>query len=382
MPRLFVGNFHFEHELAASSGWKPSAALQRIAAERAVSWISLADDGDLIWTPEPISDEFWESLTNAGLPSVRGIVDLNSVPSNVREVVPWGWSAWTRAMCRETKSPNDSAVRTGNSREWSFALEQELSVALPGAARLERMEDFVELVRRSASEFSERVDEHAWIIKANFGMAARERLLGRGPTLSPPQQSWLSRRFAVGEAVFFEPWLRRRAEVGVQWTILPRGQGEPRLEGLTPLLCDAQGGYRGSEFSLDTSIPRAWQRVVEVCEQTAKRLQAIGYFGPLGIDAAIHEDMSGAEHVRPLQDINARFTMGRLALGFRRWLHVGERGVWRHGRTEELTSAAMIDAGREIDLTPPMVGSHPPTHGSRLWIGGADSQPARQTQVG
>ncbi len=372
MPRLFVGNFHFEHELTAVAGWHPSAALRRMSADRVVSWISLAEDGDLIWTPEPISEDFWNSLAKQGLPRVRGVVDLDSVAINVREVVPWGWSARIRAINGTTAQPSDSSVRQGNSREWSFAMEHELGVALIGAMRLERMDDLAEAVRRSASEFGEPVADHAWIVKANFGMAARERLLGRGPTLTPPQQSWLSRRLGADGAVYFEPWLLRRAEVGIQWTLPPLGQGAPKLEGVTPLLCDSQGGYRGSEFSLDVSIPHDWQRAVEVCEQVAKRLQALGYFGPLGIDAAIYEDSAGTAHVRPLQDINARHTMGRLALGFRRLLRSGERGVWRHGRSAEPTPPATIEPVREIDLTPPLVGGTPPTHGSWLCIREAD----------
>lgn len=382
MARLFVGNFDFEHELAAVSGWNPPVALRRMSAERSVSWISLADDGDLIWTPEPIPDEFWESLAKQGLPRVRGIVDLRSVAANVREVVPWGWSAWSRAIGGQTAQPSDSVVKLGNSREWSFALEQSLGVSLFGAARLERVEDLADAVSRSASDLGESVTDHAWVLKANFGMAARERLLGRGLTLMSAQRSWLSRRLAADGAVFFEPWMRRRTEVGIQWTVPPLNEGQPKLEGITPLLCDLQGGYRGSEFSLDASISHEWQYAVEICEQAATRLQTLGYWGPLGIDAAIYEDAAGALHVRPLQDINARYTMGRLALGFRRLLRGDDRGVWRHGQSEQFGSPTEGDVVCAIDLTPPFVGGHRPTSGSRLWIRGAGFQSARPMRAG
>ena len=363
MRRLFLGNFHFESELTSARGWNPSAALRRMSAERAPSWIALAEDGDLIWTPEPIADSFWESLAAQGLPRVRGLSRLIEAPEESLELVPWGWSAQARLFGAHTQQPSDDSVRMGNSREWSFELERQLGVALPGAARVERMEDLVDVVQFSAAQFGEPADKHAWVIKANFGLAARERMLGRGLTLTQLNEHWLQRRLKLDGAVYFEPWLQRRAEVGIQWTLPRLGQGRAKLEGVTPLLTDSQGGYRGSEFSRDDSIADEWQRAVEVCEQAATRLQTLGYFGPLGIDAAIYADSIGRTHLRPLQDINARYTMGRLALGFRRLLRGDERGVWRHGRIEELTQPAAV---REIHLTPPLVGDQPPTHGSRL----------------
>ncbi|MBC7815574.1 MAG: hypothetical protein IAG10_01600 [Planctomycetaceae bacterium] len=361
MRRLFLGNFHFESELAAARGWNPAASLLRMAAERAPSWIALAEEGDLIWTPEPIADSFWESLTAQGLPRVRS---MSEPPEEEFELVPWGWSLRSRMLGGRTAQPSDEAVRLGNSREWSFELEQQLGVALPGTAQIERIEEIADIVRRSASQFGESESEHAWVIKANFGMAARERILSRGSTLTTANERWLQRRLQSDGVVFFEPWLRRRAEVGIQWTLPKSGHGQPELRGITPLLTDKQGGYRGSEFSLDVIVPTEWQCAVDVSQQAALRLQQLGYFGPLGIDAAIYDDSAGRALARPLQDINARYTMGRLALGFRRLLRPGEQGVWLHGQRDEWSG----DVTREIDLAPPLIGDSPPTHRSRVLI--------------
>ncbi len=364
MPRLFFGNFDFEHELANPLGWQASAQLQRLLAERAPCWIALADDGDFIWTPQPIADAFWDELSAGGLPRVRGVVDPSAVLAAGCELVPWGWSRRAMLLAGNTPRPIESSVHAGNSRSWSFELEREFGVELPGSARIERLEDFTDVVSRSASEFSARADEHAWVIKANFGMSARERILGRGSTLTEPQRRWLQRRLTADGVAFFEPWLRVRAEVGVQITVPSSGQGVPRLEGLPPLLTDSQGSYRGSRFSFDDTIPIEWQSAVEVCLRAATRLQALGYFGPLGIDAGLYEDSQGRVLVRPLQDINARFTMGRLALGFRRLLKPHESGVWRH-------SPILIKhhEGRVISTTPVIVGDRAPSHRSVVVIG-------------
>lgn len=361
MRRVFLGNFHFESELAETSGWNPSAALRRMSAERVPSWISLADDDDLILSPDPIADSFWELLAEQGLPRVRSVSESRDEDF---ELVPWGWSKHARWLGRHTQQPSDDAVRKGNSREWSFEFERQLQVALPGAARIERIEEIADVIRQSASQFGDAESKHAWVIKANYGMAARERVLGRGSVLSIANERWLQRRLQLDGAVFFEPWLRRRAEVGLQWSLPKLGSGQPMLQGITPLLTDHQGGYRGSEFSEDITNPTEWDSAIEVTQRVATCLQQLGYFGPLGIDAAIYEDSAGRAIARPLQDINARYTMGRLALGFRRLLQPGDQGVWLHGEHDEPSDGAI----REIPLTPPLIGDSPPRHTSRVLI--------------
>lgn len=43
-------------------------------------------------------------------------------------------------------------------------------------------------------------------------------------------------------------------------------------------------------------------------------LEQSGFSGPLGIDAAIYEDAEGESRLKPIIEINPRFTMGRLAV--------------------------------------------------------------------
>jgi DNA-binding transcriptional ArsR family regulator len=44
-----------------------------------------------------------------------------------------------------------------------------------------------------------------------------------------------------------------------------------------------------------------------------------------------YRDENEQLHIRPLQDINARWTMGRLSLGFRKLLKPRESAKWLHG---------------------------------------------------
>ena len=78
-------------------------------------------------------------------------------------------------------------------------------------------------------------------------MSARERTLGRGSPASPQAVQWVQKQLTQNDAVYFKPWVERIEELGIQFTIPPTG--EPVLEGITPLLTDHLGTYRGSRIA-------------------------------------------------------------------------------------------------------------------------------------
>lgn len=341
MPRLFIGNFDFEHRLAAPGRQLP-AKLQRLNAELATSWLAIADEGDYLWTPEPIDTEFFKQAVANGLPRVIPVVSFDEVPAGT-ECVPWGWTDEIRKLCAARgwirNDPDDSAVRAANSRRLSSELEQEWRVGLPfsgEATSIDQIEHYVGLHDHDSR----------WVIKAEFGMSGRERLLGSGVP-EGADRSWIEKRLSSNGIVFFEPWVEKVSEVGIQIDI-PR-QGEPQLLEVVPMIADERGQYSGSrltsqdsEQSHVTLRPSDWGLAIDIALQAARRIQNVGYFGPLGIDAMQYKDENQQLHVRPLQDINARWTMGRLCLGFRRFLERYESAEWLRGGTG--TSLESVDS--------------------------------------
>jgi hypothetical protein len=220
-----------------------------------------------------------------------------------------------------------------------------------------------------------------WVIKAEFGMSARERIVGAGRVLPPPAQAWVEKRFAVGEPLFFEPWLDRLAEAGLQFSLPP--SGEPILVGVTPMLADASGVYRGSRFHVDAAVEVLWMDSIEIGFRVAKRAQSVGYFGPLGIDVMAYRDTQGELRIRPIQDVNARYTMGRLALGLRRLLAPGQLASWVHAqlpaadssprRHLEDVASALPPGTRFVRTSPLEIDGRPATHATMVLI--AESKP-------
>ncbi|HUG89383.1 MAG TPA: hypothetical protein VML55_01030 [Planctomycetaceae bacterium] len=368
MSRLFVGNFEFERALG-NARHTPRDSVRRTCAELASVWVGVAEDGDFVWTPEPIDERFFDELAAMGLPRVRAVLSASDVPATTR-LCPWGWTdalrEWAQRSGWTRHAPPQAAVRQVNSRRFSFELEGEWGVGLAGASLITRADELPAALQRLPAGC------RRWVLKAEFGMAARERLLGTGRAVTDEAAHWLSRRLASG-CVVLEPWIERLEEAGLQFEIPDRS--DPRLVDVTPLLTDAAGVYRGSRFDPDPLLHRPWSAAIATCHRAAGRLQALGYFGPCGFDAVRYRDFDGAVATRPLQDINARWTMGRVALGFRRLLNRDEVGAWLHANwpgTSVGANQSWLEHVREhlpsearlIPTTPLRVGAAPTKHGT------------------
>lgn len=328
MPRFFYGNFDFEHQLASDAYGTSTGAAAALTSSLASCWLGLAEDDDQIYLPGTVSPEFTTQLQASGFPRVRFTADWPAEKSaSALDFTPWGWSdnvtRLAQAQGFAVASPDPEAVRTVNARTFSFQLESDWGLALPGSCQVADLDSLVQALQ----QLPEAADS-AWVLKANFSMSARERMCGRGSQLTEPIRGWAAKRLAQGQPLFLEPWVERISEAGIQLEI--PSAGEPTLVGLAVLLNDARGQYRGSRIHVDETTLQQWQPALEVAQRVARAVQQTGYRGPLGIDAMQYRAADGQLRLRALQDLNARYTMGRLALGFQRFLAAGEVASWLH----------------------------------------------------
>ena len=376
MSRIFLGNFNFEHELAAASDLRalPHSGTDRAAellgSDRNWAWISIAEPEDIVLTDAEIVAADFSQLAKLGLPIPRfmEIVSQDHSLSHGR-LVPWGWTDGVRALGQERGwecvAPPTSIVRRVNSRVFRFEVEREWNIGLAESAAASSLDELEAIVQRSGNT------PRGWLLKANFGMSGREARRGRGTRLDDNTRNWAQRRLKSAGPIIFEPIVERVAEAGIQIEI-PQ-IGKPALIGITPLLVDRSGVYRGSRFACPDSDIAAWQPAVETGLHLAKRLQGLGYFGPLGIDTMQYRDDRGNNRLRPLQDLNARYTMGRLALGFLRILPSGWCGSWLHFGAKHLPGRSLASRindlqtllpqeSRVIPSSPRRIGAQSSTH--------------------
>jgi len=311
-------NADFEVELA-HAGRGPYRRTQAFAAlNRRLSaqllWLARPGDALLVETPWPESLETEARRRRVELVSPS---DAGSRPGRI--FTPWGWTPSAievgEKACAVVRPVPFEVVRRVNSKLWSHALEVELGLALEGAATAETFEELREAAARACPGAPDK-----WVIKSPFGFAARERVLGRGPRVEGPQATWAIRRMARGETLIFQPWLEVVREYGVCVEVAQGGAH--RVHGFSDLQTNGAGTGTGYLLGRPPSSERKAE-LERVAAAVCARLHAEGYCGPAGLDAVEH---AGGLH--PLLEVNARYTMGFVALAVERALKPSAPTFW------------------------------------------------------
>lgn len=355
MPALWVGNLDFEEQLQGQL--HPSKSVRRHIAELTPCLVAVMQPGDYLLCPLTVPQSFQSYCEDTGC-SDRKMLDLRSFDQiaemidDIDEIQPWGWSPSIAVIANllgiADRGPTAEHVSQANSRAFSFALSQQLDCGLDGEVEIRSIQEL-------ESAVSNRAFSNGCVVKLEFGQSGRGQIISRNAKLDTREINWIRNRLArktrPGERLFLEPKLNSLAEFGIQWD-LPV-DGEPRLHGITQLQSSARGQYVSTIVRPDIS---EWQsqldEILRFQEKAVREVQSLGYFGPVGIDAMIYQDRSGDRRLRPLQDINARWTMGRLAI---KWADIcfphQDRVFWVHS-TERPTPDAICTSSETVGGEP------------------------------
>ncbi len=300
-------NADFEAELASTNGvYRRSSFFDSLNRRLAPHLLWLARPGDaLLLPPESSSEQLRTEAQRRGVELIELISTTQAKNQPLRTFTPWGWTPSAAALGERvgaiTQPIPFGVVQRVNSKLWSHQLETELGIAQKGAAVASTFEELQERVARACPK-----PQDKWVIKSPFGFAARDRVLGRGSFLDEPQAKWCRRRLAQGEMLVFQPWLAVVREYGIVMEISPDGTIE--IHGISDLQTNGAGTGRGYLLGRPPAAHRAIE-LERIARIVGERLFKEGYYGPAGIDALEH---AGGLH--PLLEINARYTMGFIAV--------------------------------------------------------------------
>lgn len=147
-------------------------------------------------------------------------------------------------------------------------------------------------------------------------------------SLPAKTRGWIDNTLAAHGAVVVEPWLDRVLDFSALYDAKPGGAVE--LLGFTVMDNDPAGRFQGIRVApkfgslLTQSDTRHFLLSTRHCREAAtdlyqKQLPPLlanllpGYEGPLCIDAMVHRRADGSLALKPVVELNVRFTMGRLA---------------------------------------------------------------------
>jgi hypothetical protein len=145
----------------------------------------------------------------------------------------------------------------------------------------------------------------AWVAKAPWTAAGRDRIHGDGPP-TDEQRVYARRLIERTGCLLVEPWLSRVFDVGVT-ARLERG----RVIAAPPhtLLTDTRGAFLGIDLAEPPLTAQERADLDRAVAAAGAALDAAGYAGPFTVDAFVH----GPERRLHMCEINARHTFGHVA---------------------------------------------------------------------
>ena len=150
-------------------------------------------------------------------------------------------------------------------------------------------------------------------------------------------RGWLE-RVVRRQSVVIEPCFERVVDFSIQLDVQ---QSRTKVLTIGRFETDNQGQYLGHHLGAmhrglerdvlrfihgDGQDPHRMRRLgAQVADVVGTALQAVGYTGPAGVDAMIVRTQSGYQ-IRPIVEVNPRYTMGRIAHELSKYVHPKSSG--------------------------------------------------------
>jgi uncharacterized ferritin-like protein (DUF455 family) len=344
-PSVFVFNPFAEGRIAEGKTFNPAKHQAQLAQDLENLPQFLCRQDDLVLVTQKPSVEFLSGIKRAGFPLPEFAARDNVRRLQARKLGrlrPWAWGPDSFELLKPIFASVTGEARADENRfneqiaqlykkSWSadflrrivsqkkeadwLCAENEIGVGVNSLA--EALAAISKIRARG---------QHKIVVKAALGVAGSNALRLFEPEILANQIRWLESAFAHGHELVVEPWLERLADFSVQLEMTERGL---KLCGYTGLHCDARGQFIAnfaephhhkripakviSRFNAPADVSgRMLEFYGELFAKLETELRAIDFTGPLGIDAFVYREAAGAVKLKPVVEINPRYTMGRV----------------------------------------------------------------------
>ena len=173
------------------------------------------------------------------------------------------------------------------------------------------------------------------VAKADYGAAGSRMIRLWERDLIESQLRWMEKVLRQRERLVIEPWHERVLDFSAHYDV---GLESTKFKGFVRMINDQRGQFLAASLAsnltngLDAEIPRFLHGptgnrhrdlYAKLGDLIHRRCREVNYTGPVGIDSYIYRENDGTLRLKPVVEMNPRYTMGRLALSARKWVAPG-----------------------------------------------------------
>ncbi len=371
-PNVFVFNPFAEGRIARGKAFTPVKHQAELARDLEHLPQFLCRQDDVVLVHRGPSVEFLSGIKQAGFP-LPEFVELKAgrmdpfttlIGRKLGRLRPWAWGPDSvellAPLFAQATVENRQADRAFNARiselyskAWSADLLRKIlsrAGAGDGAATswLCTQDEVGQGVDSldSAMEAIERIrrrGHHRVVVKQALGLAGQNSIRLWEPELLETQQRWMAGALEQGIRLVVEPWLEREMDFSAQLEMTSQGL---KLAGYTGLINDQRGQFEAnwaapnylkrlpsavtSLFNAPADIAsRIHNLYANIFARLEAELRAAGFLGPLGIDAFVYRGPEGGCRLKPMVEMNPRYTMGRVTVELMKRTCPGSFGQFR-----------------------------------------------------
>jgi len=361
-PTVFLFNPFAEGYIASGKSFTPVKHQALLAQDLANLPQFLCRQDDVVLVERRPSVQFLSGLKQAGF-ALPEFVEKSAMKTlagrKLGDLRPWAWSpdslellsplfAQLSNKLRSPASSFNAELAQLYSKGWSANFQRNLLLKTQDEPWLCREGEVGVAVTTlpealDAVERFRKAGHHRLVVKQAIGLAGHNALRLWEPRLLESQRRWMAHSLEAGRQLVIEPWLERVADFSIQLEMTER---KLEIRGFTGLVNDEKGQFEANwaepgfkrqppqpilaSFRGPRDFASRFQKLCGLILSTLESaLRDVGFLGPLGIDAFVYRDSAGESRLKPIVEINPRYTMGRLTLELMRATCPGSYGLFR-----------------------------------------------------
>src|ERR1035437_7739302 len=368
-PSVFIFNPFAEGRMAEGKTFNPTKHQAQLARDLENLPQFLCRQDDLVLVNQKPSVEFLSGVKQGGfaLPEFVEIKDAGDLQKRkLGSLRPWAWGPDSFELLQPLfasvtgeKRADEDRFNPGLAQLYSKAWSADfLRKILPAKSEIGNRkseihwlctENEVGVAANSLDEALATIQKirvrghHKIVVKEALGLAGSNAMRLFEPGILETHRRWLANAFQRKHQLVVEPWLERELDFSIQLEMSAQGL---KLCGFTGLLNDAKGQFQGN-FAESHHHKRIPARVISLFPEAADtsgrllrfyaeifarleaELRAVNFVGPVGIDAFIYRDATGVTRLKPVVEINPRYTMGRVLVELMKQTSQGSCGIFR-----------------------------------------------------